>query len=194
MRALTLGRARSDPATIAYLRQYFTTMSLAFRNDWVHHLARSRFSENFAEILARISRHAAAADGTDARIVAEDLRSNIAQWLGDFLRRNYGPYAQLRRYLRDRVPGLLDRVKTRRRISAPLDRHNVFQRLRKEGAGDDYLRPLAAELALVEDVVSGPAFAAFIRPYVPLLAPDAAREPAEESAEQLAPLGRGQNA
>jgi glycosyltransferase domain-containing protein len=194
MRALTLGKARSDPATIGYLRQYWTTMSLAFRKDWVHHLARSRFSEDFAEILARISRHAAAADGTDAKIVAEDLRGNFAQWLGDFLQRNYGPYAQLRRYLRDRVPGLLDRVKTRRRISVLLDRRNVLARLRQEGAGDDYLQALGAELDLVKDVVSGPTFAAFIRPYMPLFAPEAARPPAEDAAAQLETLGRGQSA
>jgi glycosyltransferase domain-containing protein len=47
MRTLTLGKARSDPGTIAYFRQYWTTLRSAFSKDWVHHLVRSRFSTDF---------------------------------------------------------------------------------------------------------------------------------------------------
>jgi glycosyltransferase domain-containing protein len=194
MRTLTLGKARSDPATIAYFRQYWTTLRSAFSKDWVHHLARSRFSTDFAEILARISREAAAADGADQNAVAEELRNNIISWFGDFLRRNYGPYAALRRYLRDNTPDLLEWVKTRRRYAVRFGRRGVLVKLRRNGASEDYLRAFSVELARIEDVVSGSAFADFIRPYVPLLVPEAAQKTAENPPAQLGALGRDQSA
>lgn len=194
MRTLTLGKARSDPATIAYFRQYWTTLRSAFAKDWVHHLVRSRFSTDFAEILARISRAAAIADRTDEGALAEDLRDNMISWFGDFLRRNYGPYAALRRWLRANTPALLERVKTRRRYTVALERRSLLARLRRNGAPEDYLRAFGAELAQIEDVVSGPAFADFIRPYVPLFVPEAARAAEQSPAAGLGALGRGQSA
>jgi len=194
MRTLTLGKARSDPATIAYFRQYWTTLRSAFSKDWVHHLVRSRFNTDFTEILSRISREAAAADGAEAAVVAEDIRNNMISWFGDFLRRNYGPYAALRRYLRENMPELLDRVKTRRRHAVPLERRKVFAALRRNGASADYMQAFEAELAQIEDVVSGSAFADFIRPYVPLFVPEAAQQMVPTSAAELGALGRGQSA
>jgi glycosyltransferase domain-containing protein len=194
MRTLTLGKARSDPATIAYFRQYWTTLRSAFSKDWVHHLVRSRFNTDFTEILTRISREAAIADGADASVVAEDMRHNMISWFGDFLRRNYGPYAALRRFLRDNMPELLDWVKTRRRYTVPLERRKVLAKLRRNGASPDYLQAFKAELAQIEDVVSGSAFADFIRPYVPLFVPEAARQAVQTPAAELGTLGRGQSA
>jgi glycosyltransferase domain-containing protein len=195
MRTLTLGKARSDPATIAYFRQYWTTLRSAFPKDWVHHLVRSRFSSDFAEILARISREAAAADGADEGALTENLRNDIIAWFGDFLRRNYGPYAALRRFLRAKTPHLLEWVKTRRRLSVLFERRRVLSTLRRNGASEDYLRAFGKELTLIEDVVSGPAFADFIRPYVPLFVPEAARADAsKEPPARLGAVGRGQSA
>jgi glycosyltransferase domain-containing protein len=194
MRTLTLGKARSDPATIAYFRQYWTTLRSAFSKDWVHHLVRSRFNTDFTEILTRISREAAAADSADAGVVAEDMRNNMISWFGDFLRRNYGPYAALRRYLRNNMPGLLDWVKTRRRYTVPLERRKALAKLRRNGASADYLQAFRAELAQIEDVVSGSGFAEFIRPYVPLFVPEAAQTTVQTSAAELGALGRGQSA
>jgi glycosyltransferase domain-containing protein len=194
MRTLTLGKARSDPATIAYLRQYWTTLRSAFPKDWVHHLVRSRFSTDFAEILARISREAAAADGVDESALAEDLRNNIISWFGDFLRRNYGPYAALRRWFRNNAPDALEWVKTRRRYTVAFERRSVLAKLRRNGAPEQYLSAFGKELTQIEDVVCGPAFADFIGPYVPLFVPEAAQKVVEKPATELGALGRGQNA
>jgi glycosyltransferase domain-containing protein len=194
MRTLTFGKARSDPATISYLRQYWTTLRSAFSEDWVHHLVRSRFNTDFAAILDRISAQAAAADGADRGAVAENLRNNFSQWFGDFLHRNYGPYAALRRYLRDTVPDLVEWVKMRRRYSVPLDRRKVLAKLREGGASEDYIRAFSAELTQVEDVISGPGFADFIRAHLPALAPETASKPTGAVTAQLGSLGRGQSA
>jgi glycosyltransferase domain-containing protein len=194
MRTLTLGKARSDPATISYLRQYWTTLRSAFAKDWVDHLVRSRFNTDFTAILDRISAQAAAADGADRDAVAENLRNNFSRWFGDFLRRNYGPYAALRRYLRNTVPDLVEWVKMRRRYSVPLDRRKVLAKLREGGASEDYIRAFSAELAQVEDVICGPGFADFIRTYLPAFAPEAASKPKGAVTTQLGSLGRGQSA
>ena len=106
----------------------------------MHHLVRSRFNTDFTEILTRISREVAAADGSDAGVVAEDIRNNMIAWFGDFLRRNYGPYAALRRHLRVNMPDLLEWMKTRRRYAVPLERRKVLATLRRNGASADYLQ------------------------------------------------------
>jgi hypothetical protein len=122
------------------------------------------------------------------------MRNNLISWFGDFLRRNYGPYAALRRYLRNNMPELLDWVKTRRRYAVPRERRKVLARLRGAGASADYLQAFKAELAQIENVVSGSAFAEFIRPYVPLFVPEAAQQAVKTPAAELGALGRGQSA
>jgi glycosyltransferase domain-containing protein len=71
MRTLTLGKARSDPATVAYLRQYWTSLRSAFPNDWVHHLLRSRFSTDFGTMVGRVSGVVASSDDCDEANIAE---------------------------------------------------------------------------------------------------------------------------
>ena len=166
MRTLTLGKARSDASTIAYFRQYWTTLRSAFTRDWVHHLLRNRFSSDFSDIIDRISRVAAEADGIDQAIVAERLRERVEPWLRDFLRLNYGLSGTVRQYLRDRVPGLLTWLKTRRRISVPFERKAIVAKLRNNGATDTYLQSFQAELAQIEDVVRGDGFRTFLRPHI----------------------------
>ena len=187
MRTLTLGKARSDSATIAYLRQYWTSLQYPFAKDWAHHLVRSHFSTDFEEVIRRISTEAATADGVDASIVSQKLLDDITRWFGNFLVRSYGPYAALRRYLRERVPGLLIWAKTRRRFSVPLERRKLLTKLREHGASDEYIKVFTAELAQIEDIICGPAFANFIGPYVPLFATDAVRKPVATAA---IPLGQ----
>ncbi len=194
MRTLTLGKARSDPATIAYLRQYWTSLQYPFSHDWVHHLVRSRFNTDFAEIMRRISTAAGAADNVDPASVNDKLLSDIISWFGDFLVRSYGPYAALRRYLRARVPGLLIWAKSRRRYSSSRERRNLLAKLRQHGASDGYVRAFSAELAQIEDVISGSAFARFIGSYAPVFPSEVMHKPTATAASAREPLSRGQSA
>ncbi len=166
MRTLTLGKARSDGSTIAYLRQYWTSSQFAFVSDWVHHLVRNRFSTDFAAIIAKISTIAATSERLDREVVAEKLRERVEPWLRDFLRLNYGPMGALRDYLRRRIPGLLAWRKERRRYSVPFERRSLIARLRQAGASESYLMTFRAELAQIEDVVGGREFRRFVQPYV----------------------------
>jgi len=174
MRTLTLGKARSDAATISYFRQYWTTLRSAFAKDWVHHLLRNRFSADFANIIERISDAASKADGADKDVVAESLRDRIEPWLRDFLRLNYGLSGVVRGHLRARAPSLLEWLKARRRHSVRWERRSLFAALHKHGASEDYLNALRAELLRIEDVVGGKEFCTFLRMNAAALITDAA--------------------
>ena len=172
MRALTLGKARSDPSTISYLRQYGTSMRSAFSKDWVHHLVRSRFNDDFARVIDRISGLAADADGNEQGFIAEELRARIEPWLSNFLRLNYGLSGSMRGYLRSRAPSLVAWLKRRRRYSFPLERRTIFTKLKQNGASKASLATFRTELSEIENVLCHDEFRNFIQPFVSKLAVD----------------------
>jgi glycosyltransferase domain-containing protein len=171
MRALTLGKARSDGSTIGYLRQYGTSQRTSLKRDWVHHLLRSRFTSDFDAMIGRISGIAADKDGVPAGPIAEELREICDDWLRDFLRVNYGSLQTVKQMMRDRTPSLVNWLLKRRRYSAARERSALFRQLGADGASDEYLRRFKSELTAIEEVLSGSAFAEFIKPYIPILAP-----------------------
>lgn len=166
MRTLTLGKARSDVATIAYLRQYDTSLRSSFKRDWVHHLLRSRFTGDFNAMIDRISGLAAAIDGVDAGVVADMLRGICEPWLRDFLRVNYGEFQTLKHVLRRRTPGFVNWLKKRRRLSVDRERASLFSQLQRDGAPATYSDGFRKELDTIEDVLTGDSFRAFIGPFV----------------------------
>jgi hypothetical protein len=166
LRTLTLGKARSDPSAIGYMRQYWTSMRSAFPSDWVHHLLRSRFTVDFSAVMDRLSIAAAEADGGDAAEIAERLRQTFDVWYRGFLRHNYGPSGILRQFLRENVPGVLMWLKRRRRYSVPFERQNLFKQLSGHGASGEYLDQFRRELSGIEDTLTGTAFAAFLEPHL----------------------------
>ena len=183
MRALTLGKARSDGSTIAYLRQYGTSLGSSFKKDWVHHLLRSRFTSDFSAMIDRIAKEAAAADGVDAAAVAEMLRSICEDWLREFLKIYYGSLQSVKQLLRDKTPVLFNWLKSRRRYFVSHERAALFSRLAADGASDIYLTQFASELKTIEDVLTGAEFAAFVQPYVTTFG--AASPPAKPAAVTL---------
>src|SRR5262249_2724776 len=122
MRALTLGKARAEPNTFSYIRQYWTSLQLhwvssasASRRDFVYYLLRSRFTEDLANVLNRISQSLAERDGGDPMKIADRLRERLEEWVRNIIRLDYDAYATLRRFLRTYAPWLVAWLKTRRR-------------------------------------------------------------------------------
>jgi glycosyltransferase domain-containing protein len=167
MRALTLGKICSDAKTIAYLRQYGTSFGY-YKKGWIHHLLRSRFTQDFGNMIDRISTAAAAADGVRAAPIAEMLRLICEGWLHEFLKVYYGPLQAVKQVLRKNTPFLVNWLKNRPRYFVGRERAGLFARLANEGASIDYRERFADELRMIEDVVSGREFAAFIEPYIPV--------------------------
>lgn len=171
MRTLTLGKARSDGTTIAYLRQYGTSQRSSFRKDWVDHLLRSRFTSDFHAMIERIAQVAARSDGVPAAPIAEELRDICAQWLREFLQVNYGSLQSLKQWMREHTPALVNWLKHRRRFSAGRERAGLFRQLATDGASEEYLARFRNELAAIEDVLCGREFVRFIEPLVSTMVP-----------------------
>lgn len=169
LRTLSLGKARSDPAVIGYLRQYWTSLRSSFANDWVHHLLRSRFTLDFSTVIERLSASAAQADSADGAEIGERLRQTFDVWYRGFLRHNYGPSGILRQFLRENTPAVLLWLKRRRRYSVPYERIALLRRLVNQGASADYLAIFRRELNAIENVLAGVEFAEFIQHYISVL-------------------------
>jgi glycosyltransferase domain-containing protein len=178
MRTLTLGKARSDPGFISYLRQYWTSLQVHWiaskstvRKSFVHYLLRSRFTEDIAVVLECISQNLAQIDGGDPAAIAERLRESLEEWVDEMVRFDYGAYATLRRNLRAHSPGLLAWLKRRQRLRVVFERRGIFNKLRKDGATPTYLRKFGYELSQIEQVLTGREFKEFLGRHMPGLQP-----------------------
>jgi glycosyltransferase domain-containing protein len=169
MRALTIGKGRSDPGVFSYWRQYWTSMQLhwaasgsAVRKDFVYYLLRSRFTGDFANVIDRVSRLLTERDGGNPDEVAECLRAPLEEWVRDIIRLDFGTYATLRRHLRTYAPWLVTWLKTRRRLGVICERRRLFSKLRKDGATPEYIAKFKRELTEIEEVLSGREFREFL--------------------------------
>jgi glycosyltransferase domain-containing protein len=179
MRALTLGKAKSDPGIFSYCMQEWTSQQLhwpssqsaAIRQDFAYYLLRSRFTEDVANVIARISGQLAELDHGDPEQIADRLRGPLAEWVRALIRYDFGFYATLRRHLRAQAPWLVAWLKTRRRLGLVWERKDFFNRLRHDGATREYVVKFKNELAEIEDVLTGQGFKEFLGQRLPLFAP-----------------------
>jgi glycosyltransferase domain-containing protein len=176
MRTLTLGKARCDASFFSYWRQYWTSLQLHWtssqaqvRRDFAYYLLRSRFTEDVANVVDRISRRLAELDGGNPEEIAERLRDPLEGWVREVIRHDFGAYATLRRHLRSHVPWLVAWFKRRRRLRLLSERKNIFARLRKAGAASEYVAKLKDELAQIEEVLTGQDFRQFLCRHMPAL-------------------------
>ena len=174
LRTLTLGKARSDPAVVAYLRQYSTSLRTAFASDWVDHLVHSRFTGDLDALVDRIAREIAPADESGRAQAAERLRALTAdRLLRPFLIQAYGtkPLAlRLKLKLYREAPALTSLLMRVRHLATG-ERRAFVAALRRDGATPAYLEAFARELAGIEDVLTGSAFVEFLRRRAPDLMP-----------------------
>jgi glycosyltransferase domain-containing protein len=170
MRTLTLGKARSDPSTFSYIRQYGTSMRTSLKKDWVNHLLRSNFSCDFNTMIGEIAASASKSDCVEIGQVDEMLRGICEEWLRAFLRVNYGEVQGLKQLMRDHTPGLVKWLLGRRRYFVGRERAAMLSKLRRDGASASYIDRFNGELASIESVLTGDAFAGFIKPHIARLA------------------------
>jgi glycosyltransferase domain-containing protein len=169
MRALTLGKARSDPRVFSYLRQYWTSLQAhwtssqaAVRKSFAHYLLRSRFTEDVANVLDRISQRLAELDGGDPGKIADRLRAPLERWVEAMIEYDYGAYATLRRYLRTYSPWLVAWLKRRHRLAIVFERKDIFSKLRKDGGTPACVAKFRREFAQIEEVLIGREFKEFL--------------------------------
>jgi glycosyltransferase domain-containing protein len=166
MRALTMGKAHSDNAKIGYLRQYGTSFTSTLKKDWVHHLIRSRFTSDVQALVERISTAAAAADGAEPAAVAEEVCRILDAKFSQFLWATYGSMQGIKQAVRRKLPEAVAWVQNRPRFLIGRERSALLRQLVEAGASPDYIAQFRAELALIEDTLSGEPFAGFVRPFL----------------------------
>jgi glycosyltransferase domain-containing protein len=169
MRALTMGKGRSEPGIFSYWRQYWTSLQLhwtssggSMRKDFVYYLLRSRFTGDFSDVIDRVSRLVAECDGGDPAEIAERLREPLEEWVRDIIRLDFGAYATLRRHLRAHSPWFVTWLKTRHRSAVVFERGRLLSELRRDGASPEYVAKFKGELAEIEEVLVGQEFRAFL--------------------------------
>jgi hypothetical protein len=169
LRTLTLGKARQDQTVTSYFKQsdtaagwHWATSEAAPSASFVYHLLRSRFSADCSAMIERVSRAVTEADGSAAEETAEQLRLLAEPFVDRIIRNNYGLTARMRQSLSHYAPGVCEWLKTRYRPSVILEKRGVRDRLRKNGAGADYLAEFQSELARMEDALNGREFRDFL--------------------------------
>ncbi len=95
MRALSLGKIKCDPDYTSYLRQYGTTMVAGHNTDFSLNLFSTDFSGDIKRVLDRMELH-----GVNRAALAHLW----AKWFDGYLYRNYGPWAQARKWASKRWP------------------------------------------------------------------------------------------
>ena len=105
MRTLTLGKVRTNKATITYYSQIGTSMTADPSRDWVRHLLRSRLTSEVQDFIKRIS-SAAIAAGADEAEIDEQVRALIERHFRNFLSMNYGPVMQAKNDHSEKVAGV----------------------------------------------------------------------------------------
>lgn len=78
LRAVTLGKARTDSSVVNYLRQSGTSSSSTYWVDWVHHLLRSTLPQDYRALATTISNEAAKADKGDSAAINEAILDEFA--------------------------------------------------------------------------------------------------------------------
>lgn len=95
LRTATLGKVRTDPSVICYLRQIGTSSLPTYWKDWVHHLLRSKLPEDFRAMATAIADEVQKAEGGDSAAFREDIldayASKLRHMLGHTMMRHRFP-------------------------------------------------------------------------------------------------------
>ncbi|MGB6799660.1 MAG: TIGR00180 family glycosyltransferase [Xanthobacteraceae bacterium] len=175
LRTLTLGKVRTNRATITHFAQILTSLNTQASQDWVHHLLRSCYTSEVHAIAERLSVAVASADGVEAAPVAEDVRGMFERSLRDVLLTNFGLLTEIKRRIRAKWPLLERHYQHRWRISIDRKKTALLAQLAHEGAAPERVERIRQELAAIETAISPQAFAAFAAPFHQMAQADAAR-------------------
>ena len=95
LRTVTLGKVRTDPSIVCYLRQVGTSGVTAYWKDWVHHLLRSTLPQDFRAMATSIANEVERVDGNDSAVLRESIldayASKIRHMLGHTMLRHRFP-------------------------------------------------------------------------------------------------------
>lgn len=167
MRALSLGKIHADHTTVSYFRQYGTSSIAASSRDWVPSLLRGRFSENVKALTKCLAAATAAADSCkDVPEIDEFIIATLEGRFRQFVQANYGSTQEIKKLARKQAPKAVAWLQNRPRFLIGRERTAFGLQLKRAGASQQDLESFRAELAIIEDALSGEAFYDFVEPYL----------------------------
>jgi glycosyltransferase domain-containing protein len=164
LRVMTMGRVRMDGATTTLNRQYGTSLNASFKKDWVHHMVRSRLTQDIAALISRIG-DAAIAAGADPGTIREELYSLVDGRFRQMITATYGSLQEAKHVLRRHLPRLLKWCKNRPRLIVKREEKALATAMARNGASPAYIAQFRREIGIQRDILSGADFADFIRPF-----------------------------
>lgn len=173
LRTLTMGKASASATYLSYFRQGNTSLRLSFATDWVDHLLRSRFPQDFQALAHRIAAEAVPTSDEQMQRLEADIYHEFAIYIRRMLAATM---------VRHRFPRLfavkqrLLKVKSHLAIPRPLRsvmQESIFwRRLAGDGAAREALADHRKEVAQITQTLTGEEFVRFVRHNAPdLLTP-----------------------
>ncbi|OHB44726.1 MAG: hypothetical protein A2178_01730 [Planctomycetes bacterium GWC2_49_10] len=168
LRTVTLGKTRTDPSVICYLRQTGTSMYFSYATDWVHDLLRSRLPQDFRAMATSIANEVVRIGGNNS----DEFRERILDAYAVYLRHLLG-----HTMLRYRFPRLF-RIKQKllwlkklqiipvwyqRRLA----RKKFWKELSNHCADEKLLAAYKKEFTNIEATLRGDEFLSFIKTNAP---------------------------
>lgn len=170
LRTLTLGKVGASGAYLSYWRQGNTSSGFSFETDWVDHLLKSRFPQDFQALARRISEQASS--GLEER---DALEAKIYQEFAVYLRRMLAGTM-----MRHRFPKLFVAKQNLLRLKRPIalprawriakQEREFWRRLAQDGASAETIASQRAEMAQVGRTLDGDEFRRFVARNAPDLA------------------------
>lgn len=170
LRTLTLGKASVSTAYLSYCRQGNTSSGFSFSTDWVDHLLRSRFPQDFQALARRIAMAAVPSNKSDAEQLEADIYLEFAIYIRKMLAGTM---------MRHRFPRLFA-VKTRllrlkRVLSLPrplriaMQERDFWRRLADDGASSGTLASHREEMEQIRRTLTDEDFVRFVMRCAPVL-------------------------
>ncbi len=164
LRVLTMGRVRHDGGVATLNRQYGTSLNASFKKDWIHHLVRSRLTQDIAALVSRVG-DAAIVAGADPATIREELYAIMDGKFRQMVKAAYGSMQEVKHVARRRMPRLLQWYKNRPRLAVRAEERALAAAMVHDGASPSYVEIFHQEIAALRAILSGTEFADFIRPF-----------------------------
>ena len=168
LRTATLGKVRTDPSVVCYLRQSGTSSGVSILKDWVHHLLHSRLPQDFRVMALNIA-NAAEGPGT---LKANELKECILDAYAENLRHYLGHTMMRHRFPRlFQIKQNLLWIKKIRLVPLQLqrliDQNKFWHEMSTDCKDHRLIEAYKSEISLIDNYLQDDSFVTFLRNNAP---------------------------
>jgi len=163
IRAVTLGKVKSDPTYFSLIRQQGTSSYSLSKHDWIQHLLSSRLPQDYSAMVTSIVNNVVKVDGCDQGDLEREMNNGCVA----IVRRRIMGFC-----LRYRFPRLFAIKKWAATLPLPsvppeiqvaLDKNSLWRNLAGDGGNVDQVAAHAKELDYILTTLMGTGFLDFVR-------------------------------